>query len=169
MTEIRIVRGDITQIPADAIVNAANQKLYGGSGVDGAIHRAGGAIIDTECATIRARQGGCDVGDAVITHAGNLPAQYVIHCVGPVWLGGKHDEARLLAKTYLSALALAESYHLRSISFPNISTGVFHFPLPLARDIVRDKVIPAAKASSLDAVIFVCHDAKNFALYQEIS
>lgn len=123
MIEMNVVRGDITLIPADVIVNAANSSLLGGGGVDGAIHRKGGPDILDECKKIRARQGGCAVGDAVVTTAGKLPAQYVIHAVGPTWQGGEKQEPELLRKTYLACLQLARSLNVESISFPNISTG----------------------------------------------
>ncbi len=133
MIEMNVARGDITLIPADVIVNAANSSLLGGGGVDGAIHRKGGPDILDECKKIRARQGGCAVGDAVVTTAGKLPAQYVIHAVGPTWQGGEKHEPELLRKTYLACLQLARSLHVESISFPNISTGTYRFPSHLRR------------------------------------
>src|SRR5438105_1308917 len=115
---------DITTIKADAIVNAANTSLLGGGGVDGAIHRKGGSAILEECRQIRNRQGGCQTEQAVITTAGNLPARYVIHTVGPVWTGGKRNEEQLLTDCYTNSLRLALEYRLKTIAFPNISTGI---------------------------------------------
>ncbi|MBC7923406.1 MAG: macro domain-containing protein, partial [Ferruginibacter sp.] len=118
-----LFRGDLTRVDTDAIVNAANSSLLGGGGVDGAIHRAGGKAILDECRLIRARQGGCRPGEAVVTTAGNLPARYVIHTVGPVWNGGNHQEADLLAACYRNSLRLATEIGARTLAFPGISTG----------------------------------------------
>lgn len=128
MNTIEVIKGDITKIKADAIVNAANSSLMGGGGVDGAIHRAGGPAILEECKKIVARQGGCKTGEAVITSGGSLPAKFVIHTVGPVWSGGNNREAGKLANCYSNSLHLAAEYHCKSIAFPNISTGVYRFP-----------------------------------------
>lgn len=122
------MQGNITKIPVEAMVSAANASLLGGGGVDGAIHRAGGAQILEDCRRIVARQGGCATGEAVITGAGNLPAQYVIHTVGPVWNGGDHAEDSLLENAYRNCFRLAAEHHIRSLSFPNISTRIYRFP-----------------------------------------
>src|SRR5690349_12333919 len=140
LDKITVVKGDITKIKADALVNAANNSLLGGGGVDGAIHRAGGPAILEECRKIRAKQGGCATGEAVITTAGLLPAKYVIHTVGPVWNGGKNREAELLANCYRNTLQLAADNGVITIAFPNISTGIYHFPKPLAADIALQEV-----------------------------
>ncbi|MBP7340773.1 MAG: O-acetyl-ADP-ribose deacetylase [Syntrophaceae bacterium] len=124
-TVIELVRGDITEEETDAIVNAANSRLAGGAGVDGAIHRAGGPAIMAECRKI----GGCPTGEAVITTGGNLKARYVIHTVGPVYRGGGHGEARLLSSAYASSLQLAKRRGLHSIAFPAISCGVYGYPI----------------------------------------
>ncbi|MCC7173604.1 MAG: macro domain-containing protein [Bryobacterales bacterium] len=126
---LRLVVGDITRIPAGAIVNAANSRLAGGGGVDGAIHRAGGAAIMRELDAIRARQGGCPTGSAVATTAGDLPAKYVFHAVGPVYRGGTQGEGGLLASCYRACLALAEAHGVGVVSFPSISTGVYGYPI----------------------------------------
>src|SRR6185503_12550913 len=128
MNKIEIIKGDITQLKVDAIVNAANAGLIGGGGVDGAIHKAGGPAILEECKKIVAKQGGCKTGEAVITSGGNLTAKFVIHTVGPVWSGGKKNEAVLLADCYKNSLQLAVENKLSSIAFPNISTGIYGYP-----------------------------------------
>ena len=137
---IELTKGDITQIKADAIVNAANSSLLGGGGVDGAIHRAGGKQILEECMAIRNRQGKCKTGEAVVTTGGNLPAKYVIHTVGPVWNGNEEKESKLLANCYINSLKLAESLDVKIIAFPNISTGIYRFPKELAAKIAIDEV-----------------------------
>ena len=128
---IELVQGDITTIAADAIVNAANSSLLGGGGVDGAIHRAGGPAILDECR----RLGGCETGDAKATTAGNLPARYVIHAVGPVWQGGGRGEDELLASCHRRSLEVAAELRCRTISFPAISTGVYRFPVERAAEV----------------------------------
>ena len=163
--QIELLRGDITQLAVDAIVNAANTSLLGGGGVDGAIHRAGGPAILEECKAIRNRQGGCAVGEAVITTAGKMPAQFVIHTVGPTWNGGKSNEATKLRNCYLNALALAEEQGLKTIAFPNISTGVYRYPKAAAADIAIAAVREASGA--MEKVVFVCFDEENYQLYQE--
>lgn len=166
-TRLRLLRGDITEQDTEAIVNAANEGLWGGSGVDGAIHRAGGPTIMEECNEIRRRQGGCPTGQAVITGGGNLPARHVIHTVGPVWRGGSANEDDLLRSAYRSSLALAESNHLRSISFPSISTGAYRFPLEraarLALATVRDYLLAG---SSLEEVRFVLFSERDLQAYE---
>jgi len=164
---IEVQLGDITKIHADAIVNAANTSLLGGGGVDGAIHRIGGAAILEACQKIRSRQGGCKVGEAVITTAGNLPAGYVIHTVGPVWNGGKSDEEILLATAYTNSLNLAQQNGIESIAFPNISTGIYRFPKDKAAEIAIDTVQQFLKTSStVKKVTFVCFDSENYYIYR---
>src|SRR5687767_7170138 len=126
-SKIKLLKGDITKVKADAIVNAANTSLLGGGGVDGAIHRAGGNEILEECRKIVARQGGCKTGEAVITSAGNLSARFVIHTVGPVWNGGKNEEELKLASCYAQSLQLAVHNKCKTVAFPNISTGIYRF------------------------------------------
>lgn len=137
---LKLVVGDITRMTADAIVNAANSALAGGGGVDGAIHRAGGPSIMKDLDRIRARSGGCATGSAVVTGAGRLPARFVFHAVGPVYRGGKHGEAELLASCYRTCLALAEEHAVQTIAFPSISTGVYGYPVGEAAQIALREV-----------------------------
>lgn len=165
--KIHLIKGDITKIHAGAIVNAANTSLLGGGGVDGAIHRAGGPAILQECIAIRNRQGGCATGEAVITTAGNMPAQYVIHTVGPVWNGGSKNEPELLHNCYTNSLLLAESHKIASIAFPNISTGIYHFPKDKAAAIAL-QAVQEFKAEYIKEVYFVCFDEENYLLYKAL-
>lgn len=165
--EIKLIQGDITKINVEGVVNAANTSLLGGGGVDGAIHRAGGKLILEECIAIRNKQGGCDVGEAVITKAGNLPAKYVIHTVGPVWNGNKEEKAQLLASCYSNCLRIAEEYQLKTIAFPNISTGIYRFPKDRAARIAIE-TIKQFRMQSLQEIIFVCFDDENYKLYQQL-
>ena len=164
---IEVQLGDITKIHTDAIVNAANTSLLGGGGVDGAIHRIGGSAILEACQKIRSSQGGCKVGEAVITTAGNLPAGYVIHTVGPVWNGGKSNEEILLATAYTNSLNLAQQNEIESIAFPNISTGIYRFPKDKAAEIAIYTVQQFLKTSStVKKVTFVCFDSENYYIYR---
>ena len=166
---ITLLQGDITQIKADAIVNAANTSLLGGGGVDGAIHRAGGKAILDACIKIRAKQGECKVGEAVITTAGNLPARFVIHTVGPVWHDGGNNEETLLASAYRNSLQLAVDNQLQTIAFPNISTGIYHFPKDKAAAIAIQTVQQfLAGTTAIQEVIFVCFDAENYTIYKNL-
>ena len=164
--QLTLIQGDITKIEADAIVNAANSSLLGGGGVDGAIHRAGGSAILEECKAIRARQGGCPTGEAVITTAGKLPARYVIHTVGPVWNQHNGQEEALLRACYLSSLRLAEQHNLKRVAFPNISTDVYRFPKDLACEIAI-QAVQDFEGEGVEEVLFVCFDAENYGLYQQ--
>jgi O-acetyl-ADP-ribose deacetylase len=160
---IEVIKADITKIKVDAIVNAANSSLMGGGGVDGAIHRAGGPAILEECKKIVARQGGCKTGEAVITPAGNLPAKYVIHTVGPVWNGGTNGEGEKLANCYLNSLALAVEHNCKTIAFPNISTGIYRFPKEKAAKIAVESIESfLSKNNSIDKVFIVCFDGENY-------
>jgi O-acetyl-ADP-ribose deacetylase len=164
---MEVMQGDITKVAVDAIVNAANSSLLGGGGVDGAIHRAGGPQILEECQAIRARQGGCATGQAVMTSGGNLPAKHVIHTVGPVWQGGDQDEEGLLANAYRNSLQRAVEIGARTVAFPNISTGIYGFPKERAAKIaVREVREFLAAHPSIEKVLFVCYDAENLDLYQ---
>jgi len=166
---IKLLLGDITKIRVDAIVNAANSSLLGGGGVDGAIHRAGGRAILDECRKIVERQGVCATGEAVITTAGNMPARYVIHTVGPVWHGGMNNEDQLLANAYSNSLRLAVDNGVKTIAFPNISTGVYGFPKEKAANIAIEAVRKFLKNDkSLHEVVFVCFDRENHAIYERL-
>lgn len=164
---IELIQGDITKIDADAVVNAANTSLLGGGGVDGAIHKAGGAAILEECQKIRNKQGGCKVGEAVITTGGNLPAKYVIHTVGPVWNNGNKNERELLASAYKNSLNLAVENDVKSIAFPNISTGIYRFPKEEAAKIAVLTVRQFLDdITNIDKVVFVCFDNENYNIYK---
>ena len=166
--EIEILKADITEIQVDAIVNAANSSLLGGGGVDGAIHRKGGKAILDECVKIRNKQGGCKVGEAVITTAGNLPSKYVIHTVGPVWNGDKEEKKNLLAACYQSSLELAVENNIKTIAFPGISTGIYHFPKDKAAEIAIKSVRGFDKILEIEKVIFVCFDDENYEIYTDL-
>jgi O-acetyl-ADP-ribose deacetylase (regulator of RNase III) len=163
-----LIQGDITDVEADAIVNAANSTLLGGGGVDGAIHRRGGPKILEECKRIRETvwPDGLPTGKAVITTGGNLKAKYVIHTVGPVWMGGFHVEAELLKQAYRNSLKLAATNGLKTIAFPSISTGAYGYPLEEASQ-VAIKVVKdfLEKEDRFDKVIFVLFSEKAFEVY----
>ncbi len=166
-TRLTIIQGDITEQATDAIVNAANSSLMGGGGVDGAIHRAGGASILEECKRIVAKQGHLPTGRAVITTGGNLKAKHVIHTVGPVWHGGSSNEPQLLASAYRESLKLATQHGLASISFPSISTGAYGYPLDEAAKTAIKAVVSVLreKTTQLQEVIFVLFDYKTYQAY----
>lgn len=160
---MKVVLGDITKQHVDAIVNAANTTLLGGGGVDGAIHRAAGPELLAECKAI----GGCKTGEAVITRGYRLPAPWVIHTVGPVWRGGTHGEAELLANCYRNSLRLAVEHNLRTIAFPAISTGAYRYPVDQAsRVAVRTVGQFLSSNKSIEEVRFVCFDEKTYAAYE---
>jgi O-acetyl-ADP-ribose deacetylase (regulator of RNase III) len=166
---LEVFKGDITKIKVDAIVNAANTSLLGGSGVDGAIHKAGGKEILEDCQKIRNRQGGCKIGEAVITRAGKLPAKFVIHTVGPVWNDGLKKEQELLALTYKNTLNIAIQYKIQTIAFPNISTGIYKFPKNQAAEIAIKTVKSFLSTTDvINKVIFVCFDNDNYEIYNRL-
>ena len=166
--QIQIIQGDITKQKVDAIVNAANSSLMGGGGVDGAIHRAGGPAILEECKKIIEKQGKCATGGSVITTAGNLPAKFVIHTVGPVWNGGRNNEPMKLANCYTNSLRLAVENGLQSVAFPNISTGIYGYPKKEAAEIAIKTVTHFLQQNDSIKVYFVCFDDENFELYESL-
>jgi len=168
-TTLELIQGDITKAEVDAIVNAANEKLIGGGGVDGAIRRGGGAEVVKECDEIRARQGGCPTGTAVITTGGNLPAQYIIHTVGPIWSGGDADEATLLASCYKESLQLATENEVKSIAFPSISTGVYGYPTEKAAAVALETIRDLAESNAAmpELIQFVLFDDATYGCYSD--
>lgn len=162
---IKTVKGDITAISADAIVNAANSSLLGGGGVDGAIHRAAGPELLKECRTLN----GCPTGHAKLTKGYNLPAEFVIHTVGPVWHGGNNNEEELLTSCYRSSLLLAEKNDIKTIAFPSISTGIYSFPIERACRIAVKTVYDFLSGNeSIEKVIFVCFSDGDLEIYNEV-
>ena len=167
--KLTLREGDITRVPADAIVNAANAALAGGGGVDGAIHRAGGPEIMRELDRIRAEIGRCPTGSAAVTGAGKLPAKYVFHAVGPIYRDGRHSEPELLASCYRRCFALAEERSLRTISFPAISTGIYGYPLEEAAQIaLREARSHLDGDVHLEEAIFVLFGRQAFELYSRM-
>ncbi|HKM92699.1 MAG TPA: O-acetyl-ADP-ribose deacetylase [Prolixibacteraceae bacterium] len=165
MEKIKLLIGDITKLNVDAIVNAANTSLLGGGGVDGAIHRAAGQKLLEDCRLLN----GCNTGDAKITKGFNLRAKYVIHTVGPIWGDGLHGESQLLESCYWRSLEVAQENSIRSIAFPNISTGVYRFPKTKAAMIAIDTVKRFLLYSkTIDEVVFCCFDDENYAIYENL-
>ena len=165
MPALHALLANITTLDVDAIVNAANTSLLGGGGVDGAIHRAAGPELLTECRLL----GGCPTGEARITKAYRLPARFVIHTVGPVWRGGSFGEDGLLASCYRNSLALAAEHELRTIAFPSISTGVYGYPIELAARVAVDTVREVLKTSRLpEEVNFCCFSRGDLEIYEAI-
>jgi O-acetyl-ADP-ribose deacetylase (regulator of RNase III) len=164
MAQFEVFRGDITKLSVDAIVNAANTSLLGGGGVDGAIHRAAGKELLRACEKL----GGCPTGSAKATPGFNLPAKWVFHAVGPVWNGGSHDEADLLAGCYRRCMELAREHGVESIAFPAISTGIYCFPRQQAAEIAVRTVREELPASGLDRVIFCCFEELTAQIYEKI-
>ena len=162
---IRLIQGDITTMPVDAVVNAANSSLLGGGGVDGAIHRAAGPGLAEICRLL----GGCETGEAKVTPGLHLPAKYIIHTVGPVWKGGDKGESELLANCYRSSLNQARQHECKTVAIPNIGTGIYRFPKKLAAEIAINETKAFLKSNSLPhTVTFVCFDEENFILYRDL-
>ena len=157
-----MIKGDITLQKVDAIVNAANNSLMGGGGVDGSIHRAAGPGLLDECEKL----GGCPTGEAKITGGYNLPAKWIIHTVGPVWIGGSNGEDEILARCYRSCLTLVDQYRIKTIAFPSISTGVFRFPLERASRIALQEIYALLEGNtSLEEVVIVCFNDISYQCY----
>ena len=165
MTNMRAILADITKLRVDAIVNAANSTLLGGGGVDGVIHLAAGPELLAECRTL----GGCNTGEAKITQGYRLPARYVIHTVGPIWRGGTAGEPLLLASCYQKSLEMAAAYHLATIAFPSISTGVYGYPIDLAARIaVTTTQSFVEQNSTLQEITFCCYSSSDLAVYDAL-
>lgn len=165
MKRLQLIKGDITRLEVDAIVNAANERLLPGGGVCGAIHRAAGPQLAEECSRI----GRCPTGKAVITTGANLKAKYVIHAVGPVWQGGNQQENELLSATYRETLKLAVENKIKTIAFPNISTGIYGFPKKMAAGVAIETVKAFIEGiDNIQQVIFCCFDAENYELYGKL-
>jgi O-acetyl-ADP-ribose deacetylase len=171
MTRLEAIQADITTLDVDVIVNAANSSLMGGGGVDGAIHRAGGPAILEECKHIVDRRGPLATGQAVITTAGEMPARHVVHTVGPIWGTSDREEAvALLVSCYTRSLDLAREAMAESVAFPNISTGVYRFPKPLAAETAVEAVSSwiDSDPGTVESVYFACFDPGNLSLYQRL-
>jgi O-acetyl-ADP-ribose deacetylase (regulator of RNase III) len=165
MGRIELYKGDITKQEVCAIVNAANESLLGGGGVDGAIHRAAGPELLEECKTLN----GCETGNAKMTKGYNLPAKHVIHAVGPVWKGGNNNEPQLLASCYRNSLSLASENNLKTIAFPNISTGVYGYPKQEAAKVAIQTVKEyLASDDTIEQIIFTVFDEENYAIYEQL-
>ena len=163
---IEIIKGDITELKVDAIVNAANQTLLGGGGVDGAIHRKAGHLLLQECEKL----GGCQTGKAKLTKGYNLPAKFIIHTVGPIYIDGKHNEPELLASCYKESLRIAFENKFSAIAFPAISTGVYRYPKIEAAKIAFETVIKFLSNHEIpEKVIFCCFDNENYQIYNRIN
>lgn len=164
MERVQLIKADITKLNVDAIVNAANTSLLGGGGVDGAIHRAAGPELVMECRMLN----GCRTGEAKLTKGYKLLAKYIIHTVGPVWNGGSKNERELLASCYRRSLQLAADNGIKTIAFPNISTGIYHFPKDEACKIaIREVQNFLQEKNSVQSVIFVCFDDENYQFYEK--
>lgn len=165
LNQIEVIQADITQLQVDAIVNAANTSLLGGGGVDGAIHRAAGAELVQECRLL----GGCKVGQAKITRGYNLPAQWIIHTVGPVWQGGSNDEPQLLASCYQSSLKLAVEHQIKSIAFPAISCGIYGYPIQQAAQIAIAETARFLEGDdTIENILFTCFSEDVYQAYLHV-
>lgn len=165
MTTLKLIQCDITKLEVDAIVNAANPTLMGGGGVDGVIHRAAGTELQKECRTL----GGCPTGEAKITQGYQLPAKHVIHTVGPIWRGGQHNEAKLLANCYINALTVAKQHGIKTIAFPAISCGAYGYPWQEAVEIaVLTTLAFIEKNADIDTIYFVVYNESLYDIYDNV-
>ncbi|MHA3890900.1 macro domain-containing protein [Acinetobacter sp. GXMZU3951] len=169
MKKVTLIHGDITEISVDALVNSANKSLLGGGGLDYIIHKKAGPLLKEACIKLNKTKGGCRTGNAEITIAGALPAKYLIHAVGPRWLNGEKGEPQLLCDTYSNALKRAEEIKAKTVSFPNIATGVYSFPRKMAAEIAIGTVLSELPYySEIEHVFFVCKDELNLEIYKQI-
>ncbi len=167
---IELIKGDITEMEVEAVVNSANKGLRGGGGVDGAIHKAAGPTMHEQCMRVLQKLGGqLPIGEAVITEAGEMPSKFVIHTVGPVWNGGGKGEDRFLTKAYRSSLQLAVDFGLKTIAFPNISVGVYDYPKEDAAQVAINEVKSfLSENDSIEKVYFVCFEDENYEIYKRL-
>ena len=169
MHKITLIHADITRFPVQAIVNSANKSLLGGSGLDYVIHKKAGPLMKAECVRLNKEKGGCPTGQAEVTTAGNLPAKYIIHAVGPRWFDGERNEPQLLCDAYSNALFKANALHASTVSFPNISTGVYGFPRQLASEIAIGTILSLLpQYEHVEEVFFICREEENFIIYKNI-
>lgn len=169
LKKVILIQTDITTFAVQAIVNSANKSLLGGGGLDYVIHKKAGPLMKAECIQLHQEKGGCSTGQAEVTTAGNLPAKYLIHAVGPRWLDGERNEPQLLCDAYSNALFKANALHASTVSFPNISTGVYGFPRQLAAEIAIGTILSTLpQYDCVEEVFFVCRDDENYLIYKAI-
>ena len=169
MKKVHLIIGDITEISVDVIVNSANKSLLGGGGLDYIIHKKAGPLLKAECIRINTEKGGCLTGQAEVTTAGNLSAKFLIHAVPPRWLNGEKGEQQLLCDTYSNALKKAEEIKAKTVSLPNMATGVYSFPKQVAAEIAIGTVLSQLPSyNEIQQVFFVCHDSLNYEIYKQI-
>lgn len=169
MKKVSLICGDITSLSVDALVNSANRSLLGGSGLDYIVHKKAGSVMRNACIELNKRKGGCETGHAEVTVAGELPMKFIIHAVGPRWFDGTQNEPQLLCDVYSNVLIKAESIKAKSISFPNISTGVYGFPKQLAAEIAIGTVLSNLDyLKEIEHVFFVCKEIDNYKIYKEL-
>lgn len=169
MQTIHLINGDITLLSIDAMVNSANKSLLGGSGLDYIIHKKAGSLMKAECIKINTEKGGCLTGQVEVTTPGNLPAKYLIHAVPPRWLNGEKGEQQLLCNAYSNALNKAAEIKAKTVSFPNMATGVYSFPKQIAAEIAIGTILSQLPSySEIQQVFFVCHDLVNYEIYKRI-
>jgi O-acetyl-ADP-ribose deacetylase (regulator of RNase III) len=167
--KVHLIHCDITEFNVDAIVNSANKSLLGGGGLDYIIHKKAGSLMKADCIKINTEKGGCHTGQAEVTTAGNLPAKFLIHAVAPRWLNGEKGEEQLLCDTYHNALKKAEDIKAKTVSFPNLGTGIYKFPKQIAAKIAIGTVLSKLPYyHEVEQVFFVCHDVANYEIYKTI-